>query len=323
MQRFSSLVGLLFSALALSAALTCATHAQTAPNMEEVLVENRWAKVTRSDYETELLRLPSNVRGGFNTNSKRVTDLLVRLLVTKSLAAQARAGDVYKDAEMQRRRALEIDRVDAGVLVAQIEGNAGKTFDSRKPQFEARARELYLVNVEKYRVPEQVDASHILIDVHKHDRDSALKLAQDVRAKLVAGADFAELAKEVSEDASVRQNSGQLGYFDRTTMDPAFTEAAFALKNVGDLSQPVLSGFGYHVIRLDGRKATRIKPFEEVLPELIVEERKKYIDGQREEVIATIRADPMSKINQTAVDALVIKVDPEAVKKAYEATRPK
>ena len=323
MQRFNSLGRRLFSSLALSAVLACTAHAQSKPNMDEVLVENRWAKVTRSDYETELLRLPPNLRGGFATNSTRVVDLLVRLLVTKSLAAQARAGDLYKDAELQRRRVLEIERVDAGVLIAQIEGNAGKTFDARTGQFEARARELYLVNVEKYRVPEQVDASHILIDTRKHDRDSALKLAQEVRSKLVAGADFSELAKEVSDDASAKQNGGHLGYFDRKTMDPAFTEAAFALKNAGDLSQPVLSAFGYHVIRLDGRKATRVKPFEEVLPELIVEERNKYVVGQREELIATIRADPMSKLNQGAVDALVIKIDPEVVKKPNEAMQPK
>lgn len=299
-------------------------HGQTpittpaAPNMNEVLVENRWAKVTRSDYETELLRLAPDVRGGFATSPKRVTDLLVRLLVLKSLAAQARAGDLYKDPELQRRRALEIDRVDAGILIAQIDDSAGKDFDSRRPQFEARARELYLVSADKYRVPEQVDASHILIDTRLHDKETALKLAQDVRAKLIAGADFGELAKSMSDDASAKQNSGHLGYFDRNTMDPAFTESAFALKNVGDLSQPVLSSFGYHIIRLDGRKPSRQKSFDEVLPEMMQQERGKYVAAQREERIAAIRDDPMSKMNQSAFDALIIKVDPEVARKALE-----
>ena len=133
-------------ALALGGALLLAAmaHAQPAPDMNEVLLENRWAKVTRGDYEAELLRLPADIRGGFAVNAQRVSDLLLRMLVTKSLAAQARASDVYKDVETQRRRALEIDRVDAGILIARIEDDAGKAFDARKGQFEARVREIYL-----------------------------------------------------------------------------------------------------------------------------------------------------------------------------------
>ncbi|MEP7098604.1 MAG: hypothetical protein ABI748_13160, partial [Dokdonella sp.] len=138
-----------------------AAGAQPAPDLNEVLVENRWAKVTRGDYEAELLRIPADIRGGFATDRKRVTDLLVRMLVGKSLAIQARAGDLYKDPEMQRRRALEIDRIDASLFAANIEESAGREFDARKAQFEARARELYAVRGDKYRVPEQVDASHI------------------------------------------------------------------------------------------------------------------------------------------------------------------
>jgi peptidyl-prolyl cis-trans isomerase C len=326
MQRLSALFfGFLF-AFALAAALVSTVHAQTAPavpGMQEVLVENRWAKVTRADYETELLRVPPELRGGFATSSKRVIDLLVRLLVTKSLAAQARAGELYKDAELQRRRALEIDRVDAGVLVAATEENAGRSFDARMPQFEARARELYLVDTDKYRIPEQVDASHILIDTRTRDREAALKIAQGVRAKLAAGADFSELAKEVSDDPSAKQNGGHLNWFDRKTMDPAFTEVAFSLKNVGELSQPVLSSFGYHVIRLDGHRAAHARTFEEVLPELIAEERRKYIATQRDDLISKVRDDPMSKMNQPAVDALMIKIDPETIKKAMEAAQPK
>jgi len=136
-------------ALVMLAALVSATNAQSATDLSEVLVENRWAKVTRGDYEAELLKIPADIRGGFATDKKRVTDLLVRMLVGKSLAVQARSGDLYKDAEMQRRRALEIDRADAALYIAQVEESAGREFDSRKAQFESRARELYAVRGEK------------------------------------------------------------------------------------------------------------------------------------------------------------------------------
>jgi parvulin-like peptidyl-prolyl isomerase len=311
--------------LALAGALLLggAAHAQPAPDMDEVLVENRWAKVTRGDYEAELQRMPADIRGGFAVNETRVIDLLVRMLVTKSQAVQARASDLYKNVETQRRRALEIDRVDAAILMARVDDDAGKAFDARKAQFEAHARELYLATRDRYRVGDQVAASHILFGSKGRSREDALKLAQDARAKLVAGADFNTLAKQVSDDPSAKQNGGHIDYFDRKQMDPAFSNAAFALKNVGDLSEPVLSSFGYHVIRLDGRRAGRIKSFDEVKDAILAEERGKFIAAQRDETLAAIRDDPLSKINRGAVEALVIKIDPDRLKAAIEAAQPK
>lgn len=296
---------------------------QAVPNPDEVLIENHWAKITRADYDAEILRLPPEVRGGFATSAKRVVDLLVRMLVTKSLAVQARAGDVFKDPETQRRRTLEIDRVDAGFMIAKLDDDAAKAFDSRGAQFEARARELYLAEKDRFRIAEQVAASHILFDTRKRSKEEALKLAQEARARIASGTDFNDLAKQVSDDPSAQQNLGRLDYFDRAQMDRAFSDAAFALKNVGEVSEPVLSSFGYHLIRLDGRRPARVKSFDEVKDTLLAAERKKFIDGQRDDALAAIRNDPLSSLNQAAVDAMVIKVDPEVVKKALEAAQPK
>jgi parvulin-like peptidyl-prolyl isomerase len=326
MKRLTALVETCIRALvfALAVSTFSAGQAQSAPDPDEVLVENRWTKITRAEYEAELLRLPADIRGGFGVSAKRVTDLLTRLLVTKTLAIQARAGDLYKDAEAQRRRALEIDRVDAGVLIAKIEEDAGKEFDARKQQFEARALELYLASREsKYRVPEQVAASHILFDTKKRSKEDALKLAEETRARIMAGADFNELARQVSDDPSAARNAGHIDYFDRKQMDPAFSDAAFGLKNVGDVSEPVLSSFGYHLIRLDGRKPARAKSFEDVRGEIMAQERARFITEKREEALATIRDDPLARLNQKAVDALVVTVNPEVVKKTTETPQPK
>jgi peptidyl-prolyl cis-trans isomerase C len=310
-------------ALAVSLLLASTAYAQPAANPDEVLVENHWAKITRGEYDAELLRLPADVRGGFAVSAKRVNDLLVRMLVTKSLAVQARTSDLYKDAVMQRRRALEIDRADAGLFIASVEAEAGKLADARKAQFENRARELYAANRDNYRVVEQVAVSHILFDTKSRNKEQALKLAQDARARIVAGADFNELARQLSDDPSAKQNGGHIAYFDKSKMDPAFSDAAFGLKNVGDVSVPVLSSFGYHLIRLDGRNPARVKSFDEVKDQIIADERGRFIDQQRDEVLAAIHNDPLSRINQGAVDALVIKIDPELVKKATEGAAQK
>jgi peptidyl-prolyl cis-trans isomerase C len=315
----------LLHALALASAtlLTTSIGAQSGANMDEALVENTWAKVTRGDYEAELLRLPPDLRGGFGASAKRVAELLDRLLLTKSLAAQARASGLDKDPETRSRVALEVDRVYAGLQIAKIEEDAGKAFDARRSQFEARAHELYLVGRDKYRVTEQAAVSHILFETKKRSKEEALRLAQDAREKILAGTDFNDLATQVSDDPSVQQNRGRIDYFDKPRMDPAFADAAFALRKVGDISEPVLSSFGYHLIRLDGRHAAGVRSFDEVKESILSEQRAQYINEQREQALAPLRNDKDLKSNRSAIDALVIKIDPELIKKSMDAAQPK
>ena len=313
------LFGVLCS-LALSAlGFVPASYAQAPYDANQVLVENRFARVTRGDYEAELLRLQPELRGGFATNGKRVYDLLSRLLLTKSLAAEARKSGLDKEPEVQPRLALEVDRLHAGLQVARIDDEAGRAFDKRRPQLEARARELYLANRAKYRVPEQVAASHILFDTKKHTAEEALRLAQDARAKVLAGDDFNVLAKQVSEDPSATRNSGHIDFFDKAQMDPAFADAAFALKNVGDVSEPIQSTFGYHLIRLEGRRPASVRPFDQVKDAILADERAKFIEEQRETALAPMRNDPATKVNETAIDALIVKVDADKGSKAPTA----
>ncbi len=101
---------------------------------------------------------------------------------------------------------------------------------------EAKLNELYAST------PIQVSASHILVD-----DDVTANL---VKEKLNAGEDFAELAKEYSKDPGSASNGGSLGYFARGVMVPEFEEVAFSLA-VGEISAPIQSSFGYHIIKVD------------------------------------------------------------------------
>lgn len=110
-------------------------------------------------------------------------------------------------------------------------------------------------NIAQYDQAEQVQASHILADT--------LETANTVRAKLEAGGDFAALAKEYSLDAGTRDKGGELGWFGRGQMVKEFEEAAFSLKK-GELSQPVKTTYGYHIIRVTDRKEARTPTLAEV-----------------------------------------------------------
>jgi peptidyl-prolyl cis-trans isomerase C len=297
-------------ALALAALIVAADCiAQAQASGDEVLAENAFVKLTRADYDTDLLRIPPESRREFAANPGRLTQMLNNLLLDKTLAKQARDLGLDRDAAVARRLALEVDRFLAQAMVAKIQSDAEAEFDAKEEEFAAKAHETYLVNKDKYRTQEQVAASHILFDPEKHGgSDAALALAKEARAKLAAGADFAQLAREVSDDEAAKGDGGKLGYFGHSRMDPDFTKAAFALKNVGDLSEPVKSAFGWHIIRLDGRRPAADIPFDKARKAIMAELKARYVKDALTVKINSIRTDPNMKVNQAAIDALVVKL---------------
>ena len=123
-------------------------------------------------------------------------------------------------------------------------------------------RQYYNVNLSQYQTPGQVRASHILLRVDGDDEAVAARAAE-LAAEARAGADFAELAREHSEDETNAENGGDLGPFGRGRMVPEFENAAFALA-AGEISDPVRSPFGYHVINVTEKQEEVTQPFAEV-----------------------------------------------------------
>lgn len=124
------------------------------------------------------------------------------------------------------------------------------------------AQQYYQQNLDKYSSEEQRRVSHILVE-----GDDEAK-AQAILDQLTAGADFAALAEEKSDDFGSASEGGSLGWIERDVMDPAFEEAAFALQNVGDTTGLVKSDFGYHIIKLDELKDSVVKPYQEVASDI-------------------------------------------------------
>ena len=106
---------------------------------------------------------------------------------------------------------------------------------------------------------EEVNARHILVKTEEE--------ANEIIKQLEAGKDFAELAKEKSEDSN-KSDGGDLGWFTKGRMVPEFEEAAFALKKGEYTKKPVKSQFGYHVIKLEDRRDVQPPAFEQVEPQV-------------------------------------------------------
>jgi len=125
----------------------------------------------------------------------------------------------------------------------------------------------YEENKAQYVEPEKRRVAHILIDNSEDDAAAKVK-AEAVLAKLQAGEDFAQVAKSDSDDIVSGELGGDLDWIDRDMMDPAFEDAAFALKAKGDVTEIVKSEFGYHIIKLTDLLAEQVKTLDQVKGEL-------------------------------------------------------
>ena len=126
------------------------------------------------------------------------------------------------------------------------------------------AKKFYDEHPDQFTQPERVHVRHILISDDVTSADAIAKIQADLKA----GASFDEVAKSRSLCPSAAQG-GDLGEVSKGQMVPEFEAAAFALKNPGDLSEPVKTQFGWHIIRLEGRTPSSVEPFDTVKPQLL------------------------------------------------------
>ncbi len=128
----------------------------------------------------------------------------------------------------------------------------------------------YEAHAEEFETPEQVEASHILISVDDTADEDAVETARQkalaVYQRAVEGEDFAELAEETSQGPSA-EDGGYLGKFDRNSMIQPFSDVAFTLKP-GQISEPVRTRFGWHVIKVTNRFDAQVKTLDQVAKEI-------------------------------------------------------
>jgi peptidyl-prolyl cis-trans isomerase D len=160
----------------------------------------------------------------------------------------------------------------------------------------------------EYDQPAEVRASHLLIRFEANASDEqklAAKLkAENLRSEAVRGGDFAALARKHSEDPGSAAQGGDLGFFKAGMMVKPFEDAAFGLK-VGDLSQPVETPFGYHLIKVTDRREAKHPAFAEVRPKLLErlredKARQLAVAASREFMLALKAAPDLVKAAKTA-----------------------
>jgi len=172
---------------------------------------------------------------------------------------------------------------------------------------ETDAKAFYDDNPQHFDQPEQVKASHVLSGkrgITEAEYPAELEKIQAAQARLNAGESFAEVARDASACPSSAQG-GDLGFFGKGQMDPAFEKAAFALE-VGETSEIVKSSFGYHIIKVTDKRAAGHAPFEEVKDQIthyLTQQKQQAFWGDYNQSLRENATITYSASEQTARDA--------------------
>ncbi|MFV1974521.1 MAG: peptidylprolyl isomerase, partial [Candidatus Scalindua sp.] len=152
-------------------------------------------------------------------------------------------------------------------------------------------KRFYKENIDRFKKPEQIKASHILVKVEKgaseEVKKEALKKIKEIQERIKGGEDFAKIAKE-SSDCPSSSKGGDLGFFSKGRMAPPFEKAAYALK-VGEISDIVETQFGYHIIKCTDKNSAGVTPYEKIAEEIKRRLRNPKIQEQMISLIADLR----------------------------------
>lgn len=184
-------------------------------------------------------------------DSKSYKQVLDNLVDQRLLALEAVRRELDRSAEAKRRLQSARERILGNILVENVVSQAVS---------DDAVRRMYDEQAKLSPPEEEVKARHILVKTREE--------ADAVEKALAGGADFAKLAQEKSIDPGSRLQGGDLGYFTHDAMVAPFADAAFALKK-GEISPPVQTQFGWHIIQLEDRRKQTPPSFDEMRPRIV------------------------------------------------------
>jgi len=189
-------------------------------------------------------------------------DYLIRFTADMMMLAKAAEDKKIPDGpDFKKRLAFAREKLLMEIMLAQVAKEA-LTDEVMHKVYDDAAKQMT--------EEEEVHARHILIRAAPDDAkasDAAKQKIETVIARLKKGEDFAKVAGEVTEDPSGKANGGDLGYFTKEQMVPEFSNVAFKLDK-GQISDPVKTQFGWHVIKVEDKRKKPVPTFDEVKPQI-------------------------------------------------------
>lgn len=241
----------------------CTNNGDTPKGDDESLNDNIVATVNGEPIMKDELYDIMLKQGGQQALDMLISSKIVDLEADK-VNVEVTEEDINKEVEKLAKNyggedALNTVLLEYGYTIDDIKEDMEMNIKIKKllePQISISEEELLTVfeaNKEMFTVQEKVEARHILVETEEE--------AKTVKDKLTAGGDFEQLAKEYSTDTSNNEQGGYLGYFVRGKMVPEFENAAFTL-GINEISDPVKTSFGYHIIKVEDKVEAKEANFE-------------------------------------------------------------
>jgi len=236
----------------------------------DILAQRGKGVVTQEMFTARADKIPADIRAPTLRNGNRLRDVINSMLLRAQLAADAREAGFDKEKIIKDRMQLAAEGELAEAWLSH--------YVDMQPaaDYEQLAREQFLLDQENLVSTPKIDVSHILVSTGERSDEDAQALSNDIYLQLQADpGKFDDLVMEFSEDPSAKLNRGRFKNVKMGDMVKPFEDVAFALQP-GEISAPVKTEYGYHVIRLDAYYPPQKQTFEEVKPQLIERERKKH-----------------------------------------------
>lgn len=226
--------------------------------------------LTQEVFDAHADRIPAENRLRLLRDKDRLEEIMNQLLISDQLASAAEDAGFEADPMVVARMQLAArEELARAWLEHYVRGLS-------QPDYELMAREYWQVNRSEFQTIPTVDVTHILISTAERDDTAALELATGLHERLIKDpSGFDAMVIEYSEDPSAAANKGRFYGVKKGEMTRAFEDMAFSL-DAGQISGPVKTPYGYHLIRLDGKKPAEVKPFREVRQELVMKMRAEH-----------------------------------------------
>lgn len=276
--------------MALFALMFAATLARA-----DIISDNQGININSNDIDALLKPAPENAQLGLLKARERFISKLEEMYVSKAVAEQ------QKNVPFNAVEQADFDKM---LVMFHFQRKYKQLTTENLPDFDPLAKVHYDANKADFVTPEMVAAEHILIDTKNRSEKEAIKLTNEILAKLKKGSDFGELAEKYSDDHSAKTNKGKLGLFRRGQMIKEFEDIAFNSK-LGEFSKPTKTSFGYHIIRVYEHKPSVPRSFEDVKDEIISKIKKEYVQNRLNEYYEKIKKDNEMKIDDKEVDAYI------------------
>jgi len=254
----------------------------------EVIAYQGDVVLRQADIDAAFSKIPEEDRLRFIRDGSKVDQLIRVLLQRKVIAAEAKKVRYDQDDLVAARMQLEAERELAEAWMQEVMRQMPPA------DYEALAHEDYLANPGNYRSEGILDVSHILISTKERSPAEAKAIAETVFAKLEADPkSFDQLVVDYSDDPAKINNGGRYHEMTRGMMAAAFEEAAFNLNQPGEISKPVQTSYGWHIIRLNERSGNELPAYEEVKDEAIERARQQHLESYRGNYMRRILTAPV------------------------------